>query len=56
MRRLWGDVLVAFQSSSGSYKQEGNQLFTWIDGDRSRNNILKLKEGRFRLDVGKIFH
>jgi len=42
---------VAFQYLKGDYKQEGNQLFTQVDSDRTRGNIFKLKEGRFRLDV-----
>jgi len=35
---------------------EGNQLFTQIDSDRTRGNDFKLKEGRFRLDIGEILH
>lgn len=31
--------------------QEGNQLFTRVDGDRTRGSSLKLKEGRLSLDV-----
>ena len=30
-RRLWGDLIVAFQKLKGVYKQEGKQLFTWIE-------------------------
>ena len=55
-RRLWGDLIEAFQYLEEVYKREGNQLLTRIDSDRTRGNDFKLKEGRFRLDVrGKIF-
>ena len=45
-RRLWGDLVVAFQYLKGSYKQEGDQLFLWSNSDRTRENGFKLKEGR----------
>ena len=51
--RLWGDLIAAFQYLNGAYKQEGYNFFTWSDGDRTRRNGFKLKEGRFRLDVRK---
>jgi len=55
-RRLQGDLIAAFQDLKGAYKQEGSQLFERGDNSRTRGNGLKLKEGRFRLDVwGKFF-
>ena len=55
-RRLWVDLIVAFQYLKGAYKQKGRQLFTRVDNGRRRGNGCKLKEGRFRLDIrGKFF-
>jgi len=55
-RRMQGDLIVDFQYLKGVYKQEGNQLFTWVDSDRTRGNGFKLKERRFRLNIkGKFF-
>ena len=31
--------------------QEGEQLFTWTDSNRTRGNDFRLKEGRSQLDV-----
>ena len=45
------DPKSAFQDLKGVYKHEGNQLFIWIDSNRTRGNGFKLKEGRCRLDV-----
>ena len=46
----------SFRYLKGAYKQEGSQLFDRVDNSRTRGNGLKLKEGRFRLDVrGKFF-
>ena len=50
-RRLWCDLIAAFQYLKGAYKREGNQLFERVDNSRTRGNGFKLKEGRFKLDV-----
>ena len=54
-RRLQGDLTVAFQYLKGAYKQEMEWLFTRVDSDRTRGNDLKLREGKFRLDIRRKF-
>jgi len=54
-RRLWGDLIVAFQYLKGAYKQEGERLFVRVDGDRTRGNGLELRQGRFRLEMRREF-
>lgn len=45
-----------FQFSKGVHRHEGNQLFTQVDTDSTRDDGLELKEGRFKLNVrGKFF-
>ena len=47
-RRLRGDFIGAFQYLKGSYKKEGERLFTRACSDGTWGNSFKLKEGRFR--------
>ena len=54
-RRFQGDLIVAFQYLKGAYKQEGEQMFMRVDSDDTRGNGLKLRQGRFRLDVRRNF-
>jgi len=54
-RKLQRDLLAAFQYLKGAYKQEGEQLFTRVDSDRTRGNGFKLGQGRFRLDIRRNF-
>ena len=35
-RRLWGDLIAAFQYLKGAYKQEGERLLMRVDSDRTR--------------------
>ena len=39
-RRLRGDLIVAFQYLKGAYQQEGKQLFTIVDIDRTGGMVL----------------
>ncbi|KFU98276.1 hypothetical protein N339_07634, partial [Pterocles gutturalis] len=54
-RRCWGHLTAAFQYLKGAYKQEGEQLYTGVDSDRTRGNGFKLRQGRFRLDIRQKF-
>ena len=50
-----GDLTAILQYLKEDYKWNGNELFTWVDSDRTRGNSFKLKEGRFKLDVREKF-
>ena len=44
---------MAFRYLKGSYRKEGDRLFSRVCGDRTRGNGFKFKEGRRRLDARK---
>ena len=54
-RRLWGDLRVTFQYLKVGCKKEGDRFFSRVCCDRTRGNSFKINQGRFRLDIRKIF-
>ncbi|GAB0205237.1 mitochondrial enolase superfamily member 1 [Grus japonensis] len=44
-RRLWGDLIAAYQFLKGAYRKAGEGLFMRECSDRTRGNGFKLKEG-----------
>ena len=54
-RRLRGDLIASFQYLKGAYKDAGEGLFIRDCSDRTKGNGLKLKQGKFRLDLRKKF-
>ena len=54
-RRLWGDLITAFQYLKVACRKDGENLFSKACCDRTRINGFKLRKGRFRLDITRIF-
>ncbi|KFP50438.1 hypothetical protein N323_10908, partial [Cathartes aura] len=54
-RRLWEDLIAAFQYLKGPYKKDGDRLFSRACCNRTKGNGFKLKEARFRLGIRKKF-
>ena len=46
---------MAFQYQQGAYRKAGEGLSIRACSDRTRGNVLKLEEGRFRLDISRKF-
>jgi len=52
-RRLWGNLLVAFQHQKGACEKEEERLFSSVCCDMTRGNGFRLKDWRFRLNIRK---